>query len=778
MIPNPDIWGAPTSWEQSALSDIGIYNSWIEGKFPVFDTSYRTDQSERYEINSGVSAGKLTPGEPFDTSCCPWRIKGDSYFLDYKKLWFTDEGGNTYATHTSPLYTQQVKDMGVPVIVTTKIFSSANNAPKITQLSGIWNPLYGLGTQLNVTGTPLLQFNYQKILLHAKINAATYVDQEPSDSSIFTVEDYFENRTETHPYVRGLMFDVYMWDGTQWRYNDYGSFNIMPVNAEIQGFDCGDTAILAENCTILREGISGKVIGAGGDKFGVIFNGSWADDDESTSYYLQQSSSQESVCFAAMPDDWSMKTFRRWDINYAVPYVEDVSEEWVYSQFASLGFWFYTGTTAGLADVDLTDPDEHTHVPLFDEYGTTTGNYESGAAALTAPASQWTIDVFERDIYHGEPPYDPSHYDPDNETKFNSAGLRNISQNIYLFDMQDHPADDPLTYLYLATWGSTELNFAIKNFATISPIDCVQGLLAFPICIVQNSLARESIYSVSDLGSREHVFYANVESDVSAYKLPSRTAILDMGYIDIYRKFNDFRDFEPYTSLMLYVPFCGYTQIDCSTFMGKKLKLKYIIDFVTGGCTACILSNNLCVQTVNGQIGIQIPLTGTQTSQIRQAYDQAQLQYKQAQTSTVATVAGLAVGAAATVFTGGSAAPLLATAGAGAISTLANAQQASERLDYALNHMTTPFKTVGGTTSAIGFQMELTPRVIVTRPRMLSGYNPSSYAVTNGYACCCSGTLKDFSGYTQCSSVDLSGFNAPEDDKVALMSLLQKGVIL
>lgn len=764
MIPNPDIWGAPTSWEQSALSNIGIYNSWIDGKFPVFDTSYRTDQGERYEINSGVAAGKLTPGEPFDTSCCPWRIKGDSYFLDYKKLWFTDEGSNTYATHTSPLFTQQVRDMGVPVMVTTKIFSSANNAPKITQLSGIWNPLYGLGTQLDVDGTPLLQFNYQKILLHAKINAAAYSDQDISDSSIFTVEDYFENRTQSHPCVRGLLFDVYMWDGTQWRYNDYGSFNIMPVNAEIEGFECGSVAILAENCTIFREGISGKIIGYGGNRFGVPVNTSWADADESTSYYLQQSSSQDSICFAAMPDDWLMATFQRWGDWWAVPYVLNVSEDWVYSQFASLGFWFYTGTAAGLASVDLTNPDEHTHVPMFDDYGTTTGEYKSGTEASLAPASQWTIDVFERDIYHGEPDYDPTHYD-DNKTVLPDPLVNYVPHGGTLYCMRQQRLNDVISFLNDTSAQLQNDYESQQKFLAINPIDVISGLLYFPFH-VPNFVAKETNQVYIQMGNT----IMDSDPDKKATKLNGSCALIDFKSIPYYAPYgvDDFRSYKPYSCAELYIPYCGSVEIDPAEYIGHQVGLKYLVDLTTGACLALVYRDNMVLDTLKGQIGMNVPITAVQTATIQSAVQQAQMKRDVAMLGAVAGAAKMIGGVASGDVSGAETGYFGMMAGIGGI----------ENGIYQLNHIPATPKTVGTASACTSMINEQTPRLIIKRPIMLDTYDAHTYAETIGFACCVNNTLDSFTGFTVVSSADLSGFNAPQEDKILLLSLLQKGVIL
>lgn len=768
MIPNAEIWGAPETWEAgSGIRDWGKTNAIIGGKYPVFDTTKNSDNIARYSIQSGVASNKLIKGEPFDTSCCPWRIKGDSYWIAGRKKLFLPVHGSDTAIQ---LYTDDVIAKGCPVMLSTYPSTAYTSYPKLTNINNIWTPTpAGAGITTDIETTPLLKFDYSKILLRCFVAACR--NHDDTSSRIFGIDNYYENQASTYPYIRALVFDVYVNNAGTWQQVDYSDFNIIPINATIAGFEAESITTFNNDFSVISDGFNGNTVG-GTDQTGIIrYYSNERGDTESECFYNSYSRNS-SIRYAAAPDDWTNYTRALSGNFYFSMYKENVPKEWVMQQFAALGFWFYTGGTPA---VDLSAPDEHTHVPLFDEYGTTTGEYLSGTAALTAPAAEWTDDVFERDIYHGEPPVDPSNYDNDNKTIFNTIPLSNHGQNVYVFTQTN--SSDPLAYLYAAAWGSDEANYAIKNFLSVSPIDCVQSVMFFPINIVSWAGATEYIFAESE-APLSPVVYGNVESNIQANKLNSRSTIVDMGELEIYRKFNDFRDFEPYTSIMLYVPFCGYTQIDCSTFMGKKLKIKYIIDFVTGGCTACILANNLCVTTVNGQIGVQIPVTGAQTAQIRQAFDAAQLQYKQSQMSTAASVAGLAIGAAATIASGGSAAPLLGVAGTGALSALTGTTKAADKLNFELEHMATPFKTVGGTSPAMAFQLELTPRAIITRPKMLASYDSAAYAAANGYACCASGKLSQFTGYTQCASVVLDGIDATAEEKQMINNLLMKGVIL
>lgn len=45
-------------------------------------------------------------------------------------------------------------------------------------------------------------------------------------------------------------------------------------------------------------------------------------------------------------------------------------------------------------------------------------------------------------------------------------------------------------------------------------------------------------------------------------------------------KYNNFLDYEPYTNLMLYIPYVGYVELPTNRVMGKDLCIEYLIDFV------------------------------------------------------------------------------------------------------------------------------------------------------------------------------------------------------
>ena len=770
MIPNSDIWGLSSTWETSIMSDIGLYNSYIEGKFAPFNLSESTDSSNRYKISAGVAAGKLIPGQEFDTSCCPWRIKGDSYFLSLKKLWFE----NAYTAHTDDLYADVVKNQGVPIFLST--LPTNASYPKKTEIDGMWLPDPTMPGVTPAYGTaPLLQFNYQKIFLHAKICCSAYNDTEPSDCRTYAVDDYFDNRQSSYPYVRGLAFDVYIWNGTTWRTIDYSLFTICPVNDYVKGFDCGTITIVNDDFITIRDGIRGKGIGAQTDyNAGIIFNDAHIAANAASSYYNQMSSSQKSVSYVAMPDDWDLNVFTRWGIHYAAPYKQGVIKDWVLYQFATLGMWFYTGNAP--LTVDMSAPDSSTYIPLFDSWGTTTGEYKSGTDALTAPAAQWRNDVFERDIYHGEPPYDPSTYD-DNTTVLPDLSTAYIPTTAKLYPMQAGTVISLISYLNNVSANLNSDYDSATKFLTNNPIDVICALMYYPFDITD-------IYT-GELPAVDDIVLGNVQTNIQATHLNKALVEYDAGSCVYYppNGINDFRSYKPYSSAELYVPYCGSVSIDPTDFIGHTIKVKYLIDLQTGSCIALIYRDNMVLTTINGQIGVSVPLTGVQTATLQAAQQRVDSAQKAAQMQAISgAVTGVATAAAviAAVPSGGTSLAALAALGAGGTMITAGLSGLDKQQDmqYQLEHQQTPYKTVGAASAVTSMGNEQACRLIIKRPIMLDSFEPAIYAHNSGYACCITALLSSFTGYVKVSNADVDNIPCTAAERSAILQALQAGVYL
>ena len=246
---------------------------------------------------------------------------------------------------------------------------------------------------------------------------------------------------------------------------------------------------------------------------------------------------------------------------------------------------------------------------------------------------------------------------------------------------------------------------------------------------------------------------------------------------------NDFRSYKPYSSAELYVPYCGSVSIDPTDFIGHTIKVKYLIDLQTGSCIALIYRDNMVLTTINGQIGVSVPLTGVQTATLQAAQQRVDSAQKAAQMQAISgAVTGVATAAAviAAVPSGGTSLAALAALGAGGTMITAGLSGLDKQQDmqYQLEHQQTPYKTVGAASAVTSMGNEQACRLIIKRPIMLDSFEPAIYAHNSGYACCITALLSSFTGYVKVSNADVDNIPCTAAERSAILQALQAGVYL
>lgn len=108
-------------------------------------------------------------------------------------------------------------------------------------------------------------------------------------------------------------------------------------------------------------------------------------------------------------------------------------------------------------------------------------------------------------------------------------------------------------------------------------------------------------------------------------KLHSLTSYVDKiegGYIDVMTS-NFFKDWRDYvnTEIILYVPYCGTIHLNPADVVGNRVRIRYVIDFSTGGCVAYVMCDaagekSFMIGALPGQIGADVPLSATAAGEI------------------------------------------------------------------------------------------------------------------------------------------------------------------
>lgn len=294
--------------------------------------------------------------------------------------------------------------------------------------------------------------------------------------------------------------------------------------------------------------------------------------------------------------------------------------------------------------------------------------------------------------------------------------------------------------------------------------------------------------------SGQEIIVGRVNTQVYGRKiLNTANVVFDLGTCKFMKYFNNFLDYAPYTTGRLFLPYCGLVPIDTAEFMGKEISCKLIVDLITGACCCCIFLDGILTITANGICGIEISMTGTDSSS-----------YANAVVSSFANGIVGVVGAGAGALGGAK----LASVGSSMmkstslINSLSNTRLDTYNKGLGIKHagqgaavasgaggmlsaaqsfweaQTTPVQYAqrGSSTPSCETWLPQYPFFIVDSP--ITDI-PSGYGHNVGFACIETGTLSSFSGFTICSNVDTSGFaQATEAERAELKQLLEAGVFL
>lgn len=230
------------------------------------------------------------------------------------------------------------------------------------------------------------------------------------------------------------------------------------------------------------------------------------------------------------------------------------------------------------------------------------------------------------------------------------------------------------------------------------------------------------------------------------------------------------------TRLFIDLPYIGRYELDPSKYYNKFIKVIYYIDTRTGSCVACLVDggtsgdrNGVCLDSYNGQIGTQLPITLTDFS----AYANAQINTLLGGGGQALTSGGGQIQAASQAAAVGSAAGLIG-AGAGA-AVLGGIQGAKTVYGLQMNNINRFNQTRGGSTSMLNQFLNQIPKFIFQyfEPDIPSNYyemkgGPSNYA----------GTVGGFSGYLECEQCKLNMPGATESEKEKARNLLMHGIYI
>lgn len=425
----------------------------------------------------------------------------------------------------------------------------------------------------------------------------------------------------------------------------------------------------------------------------------------------------------------------------------------------SLVSWYGLQFVADRTTLQGEAGDANFYVPIIDEDGYTTGEYMEGDDAAALPNAAWGEDFHEKNGYDGK-----SSEQFDMETELRPRNLAAASPFTYQYILTSSQITALKNFLYTTVASSTDETELFQQFLTNNPIDCIASIVCFPL----------NVANYANFVDNEHVVTGNVDTGITAPAIYSGMVIVvDGGTVEYRDKYKDFRSYEPYCDAEIHIPYHGSIHVSPSEYVGHMISVKYIIDISSGASIALLFRDGLAVDSIAGQVGASLRLTGIQTASYHNNIYAASSGYKQAKASQITQAAGAVLGAAQAIQKGNVGGILSSL-----VSGIGGAVQAdiqTENAEYNINHVQIPYKSIGSNTTFTSMGNEQYCRLIIKRPIMTTDYTPEIYGHTTGFACCMTVKLSDVSGFTVVAAADLSGLPISAQEKSMLLKILQSG---
>lgn len=260
---------------------------------------------------------------------------------------------------------------------------------------------------------------------------------------------------------------------------------------------------------------------------------------------------------------------------------------------------------------------------------------------------------------------------------------------------------------------------------------------------MQAIIGLHAIYATPVEGGASTIQLGYINSGVTSQVVKDMFTTINCGTVHIPESFGDVRDYNPYTSVDIYLPFIGMQQLNTDDIMGADVTVTYKVDVLTGSCIALISVKSSKVNGIlysfTGNCAIQLPITSGN--------------YMQAVSSLITGIAKTVAGAAAGGLAGG----------------LAGAASGVTGLDKTSVHVS------GGLTSNAGAMGVKNPYIIIRKP---IGADATRYNEFYGYSANKYVSLSQLRGFTRVKDINLSVTGATQDEQNEIVTLLKEGVIL
>lgn len=268
-----------------------------------------------------------------------------------------------------------------------------------------------------------------------------------------------------------------------------------------------------------------------------------------------------------------------------------------------------------------------------------------------------------------------------------------------------------------------------------------------------------------------NIILGNVDSKVGSAEIKQQYQQFDCGTINVSRYFGSFLDYNPYTSIKIYLPFIGYRELDVDEVMNASLHLYYNVDALTGACVALInvskdikgTNLNSVLYQFDGMIANELPISAADYTQVASALMRG----------IATTAAAIGISAA----TGGAGAGAGVALGSAVVPEKAIATGVGASMISAVDTVTTKINvqhggSMGGSMGALAVKQ---PYLIINR---VIPKNPSNYGKLHGYPSNIYRKLSTLSGFTKMQDIQIKSTIGSVDETEEIKQLLLDGVVI
>lgn len=437
----------------------------------------------------------------------------------------------------------------------------------------------------------------------------------------------------------------------------------------------------------------------------------------------------------------------------------------------------------------ITSETENTYVGVRGNHGIVEGDYNIFVLGETPLDTELRPDDFQP--IDPENPFPPN---PDNDTGDVPIGtidpLSDVTAFVHSYIMDAYA----LSTLGESLWGGINSfdpsitsnmvdNFFLSrrsdaavydlDFTLSNLIDYFVSLRYYPIPNIVN-------YAQSNLQLSQD--YINVGTGVTPIKtvinefkgskvfpVLNNVFLMDGGTVTVPSS-GRFTDFEPNTSISLYVPFCGSTELMPSQITGSVLTLSYCVDLTTGEMLAICYKNgfaNFPVAILNGKIGFEQIISGNNAQSQSIAASIGRQQFTNRQLTTLFGNSMSAVGQAVKGDWPGAVMGLSTGAFNSAMDIV------NYNLGFPLTAGSRPLVT-GGASSVASM---LCPQVAFLQIIKHNPLDTDQHGQTYGKMCNVWGTIRSQNGFIQVQNPKLE-IEATQTEINEIHTLLQSGVFV